>query len=283
MRYPRYAYIPQCVFPNQRDNEKIFVLTRRHFVGFIIYIILFFFLAIIPPLFLLLGYFSGTPFELSVLGRDIVILLVCTYYLLAISFFTTAWVSFYYDIFIVTDERIIDITQKGLFSREIYELSFEQIEDVTTKTRGFLNTIFEAGDIEIQTAGQQRNFRMRRVPKPLIFAEIIHSLALQARDEKPMERRTTEMAAVGLIERTPVIKGEYVPPIMNFEGKLSEARHQYQMQTNPPRTIRQYFDRWWWSHIKRDEGLFINYDYIRKLNVKRGEKNQEKKDEKKTT
>lgn len=285
MKYPKYAYIPQCVFPNQRDSEKIFVLTRRHFVGFISYIVLFFFLAVIPPVFVsfLLGYFSGALFELGVLGRDIIILFLCTYYLSIMSFFITAWVSYYYDIFIVTDERIIDITQKGLFSREIFELSFEQIEDVTTKTRGFLSTIFEAGDIEIQTAARQRNFEMKRVPQPSIVAEIIHSLTLQARNKKPMERRTTEMATVGLIERTPVIKGEDVPLIMNFEGKLSKARSNYQMQIDPPRTIRQYFDRWWWSHVKRDEGLYVNYDYIRKLDFKRGGRDKENKNKKKNT
>jgi len=274
MEYPRYAYIPQCVFPNQRDSEKIFVLTRRHFISFVFFIFIFFLLALVPLalIFALLNASTGYYSDSSVLTIDIMIVLICSYYLLIISFFITAWVAYYYDIFIVTDERIIDITQKGLFSREIYELSFEQIEDVTTKTRGFLNTIFEAGDIEIQTAGQQRNFKLQRVPKPLIIAEIIHSLTLQARNKKSIEGRSTEMLAVGLLERTPVVKGRFVPPVMNFDGKLSELRRAYIERIGSPRGFRQRFDRWWWSHIKRDEGLFVNYDYIAKQGFPEDEK-----------
>lgn len=278
MQYPRYAYIPQCVFPNQRDIEKIFVLTRRHIISFVFYIFIFALLAIIPIFFafLLMAEVSKISLEVNLLTADALVVLACAYYLLIISFFITSWVSYYYDIFIVTDERIIDITQKGLFSREIYELSFEQIEDVTTKTKGFLNTIFEAGDIEIQTAAQQRNFTMKRVPKPHIVAEIIHSLTLQARNKKQIERRTTEMAAVGLIERTPVVKGSFIPPIMNFDGKLSEARAQYRAHASPPTSLRQYFDKWWWSHMRADEGLFTNYDYIKRYQKKTNKKSKEK-------
>ncbi len=278
MQYPRYAYIPQCVFPNQRDIEKIFVLTRRHIISFIFYIFIFALLAIIPIFFafLLIAEVSKISLEVNLLTADALVVLACTYYLLIISFFITSWVSYYYDIFIVTDERIIDITQRGLFSREIYELSFEQIEDVTTKTRGFLNTVFDAGDIEIQTAASQRNFTMKRVPKPHIVAEIIHSLTLQARNKKPIERRTTGMAAVGLIERIPIVKGSFVPPIMNFDGKLSEARAQYLAHAGPPTGLRQHFDRWWWSHMRADEGLFINYDHIKRYQKKTNEKSKEK-------
>ena len=72
------------------------------------------------------------------------------------------------------------------------------------------------------------------------------------------------MAAVGLIERTPVVKGSFIPPIMNFDGKLSEARAQYRAHTSPPASLRQYFDKWWWSHMRADEGPFTNYDYIKR-------------------
>ncbi len=277
MKYPRYSYIPQCVFPNQRDSEKIFVLTRRHFIWILGYIVLFSSLVIIPPIFIYfsLRFLSPNALQIGVLSVDIALLFLCIYYLLVLSFFITAWVIYYYDIFIITDERIIDITQRGLFSREIYELSFEQIEDVTTKTKGFLNTFFGAGDIEIQTAGQQRNFEIKRVPKPLVVAEIIHSLTIQARNQKPIERRTTEMAVVGLLEYTPVVKGESVPPIMNFEGNLNKMRCDYRAKIKPPRSLRQYIDRWWWSHMKSEEGLFVNYDYIRKLDDKKGRKEKD--------
>ena len=83
MRYPKFANIPQCVFPNQRDNERVFVITRRHFVEFLKYIIIFVFLVIIPIVMILtlVSAVNGLG-SVGVMGRDFLVLFICSYYLL---------------------------------------------------------------------------------------------------------------------------------------------------------------------------------------------------------
>ncbi|HPN54732.1 MAG TPA: PH domain-containing protein [Candidatus Moranbacteria bacterium] len=86
------------------------------------------------------------------------------------------WIDYYFDIWIITSERIINIEQKGLFSRKASELRFRKIQDVTTEVVGFLPTIFNYGDVKIQTAGEQNEFIFRTIPDPYIIKNVIMDL-----------------------------------------------------------------------------------------------------------
>lgn len=266
MKYPKYAHIPQCAFPNQRDDERIFVLTRRHYVDFLSTIIGTAFLFIFPLILFVFAY-SNSSFEaISILEWDLLILGAVAYYLLIASYFLTAWFRYYYDIFIVTDSRIIDISQKGLFYREIYELNYEQIEDISTTTGGFLNTVFEAGDLQIQTAGSQRNFNIMRIPKPNIISEVIRSIGTEVADGVHEKERMPKTATIGLIEREPVVQGSKIPRILNFSNDLKCSRKQYLSGKKKAKNLREGFDRWWWAQMKRGEDNFIDYEYLKKEN-----------------
>jgi uncharacterized membrane protein YdbT with pleckstrin-like domain len=111
-----------------------------------------------------------------------------TLYVLAASmFFLYAWlflfqsfIDYYLDIFIITTHRIIDIEQHGLFGRTTSELLLDRIQDVSSEVRGFIHTVFDYGDVEVQTAGEQEHFVFKDVPHPTHVAKRILELA-QAR------------------------------------------------------------------------------------------------------
>lgn len=275
MKYPKYAYIPQCVFPNQRDDERIFVLTRRHYVDFLSTIIGTAFLFIFPIALFIFAYYNNSLEVFSVLEWDLLILGAIAYYLLISSYFLTAWFRYYYDMFIVTDSRIIDVSQKGLFYREIYELNYEQIEDISTRTGGFLSTIFEAGDLQIQTAGSQRNFNIRRIPKPNIISEVIRSIGADITEGISEKKRMPKTTTIGLVEREPVVQGSEIPRILNFSNDLICSRKQYLSGKKKSKNFREGFDRWWWAQMKRGEENFIDYEYFKKEN---GEKSGDTKE-----
>ena len=246
MSLPRFAYIPQPVFPNQRDDEIIYVLSRKHSFEFVLYSILFFFLAILPFIFLLQGqeFFLSGGFDL-VYVRDIMALSVMAYLLILSVIYLTLWLMHYYTLFIVTDERIVEITQKALFFREIHELTFEQIEDISSDTKGFLSMIFEAGDLEIQTAGSQRNFVIKRLSKPELIVEITHELSTQARQGVKIRDRLPELAVVGVINGNPISQSGKKPAIMNFEKNLKETSSRRYVSSRKPKNMRERFTRWW--------------------------------------
>ncbi|MEI7521885.1 MAG: PH domain-containing protein [Candidatus Saccharibacteria bacterium] len=71
--------------------------------------------------------------------------------LLGIIIFFPAWVAWYYSVFIVTDQRLIQITQKGLFHRTVVDLTLAQIQMVNYQIAGFQETLLGFGTIMMQT------------------------------------------------------------------------------------------------------------------------------------
>jgi len=67
---------------------------------------------------------------------------------------------------IITDEHIVDIDQLGLFNRKVSTLQLENIQDVTAKVSGPMQTIFQYGTLLIQTAGERENFVIDYVAEP---------------------------------------------------------------------------------------------------------------------
>lgn len=265
MNFPRFAYIPQAVFPDQRDGERVFIVARHHILDYLSYIIMLFFLAIIPVGVGLLVSSSTNYISLTdTAGIKLVVTLVLViYYLLLMIIFMASWVSYYYNLFIVTEERIVEIAQQGFFNHTVYELAFEQIEDVSYSVKGFLYTFLDVGDVEIQTAGSQRNFLIKRMPHPQRAFAIIHEITEQAKAGVPNKNRSPEGETIGVIEGSVVERSRGPLPVMNFKS-LTKAKCEYCDDLNldvPPKGLREKFDRWWWSRMKGEQALYTNYQH----------------------
>ncbi len=61
------------------------------------------------------------------------------------------WISWYYSVFIVTDQRLIQITQKGLFHKTVVDLTLGQIQMVNYQIAGMQETLLGFGTIMMQT------------------------------------------------------------------------------------------------------------------------------------
>ncbi len=62
-----------------------------------------------------------------------------------------SWLSWYYSVFIVTDQRFIQITQKGLFHRSVVDVGLNQIQMVNYEVAGLQETLLGYGTIMMQT------------------------------------------------------------------------------------------------------------------------------------
>jgi len=74
---------------------------------------------------------------------------------------------------IVTDRNITQILQYSLFSRKVSQLNMVNVEDVTSVQNGFLSTMLGYGELNIETAGEQSNFKFTYCPKPGYYAKVI--------------------------------------------------------------------------------------------------------------
>jgi hypothetical protein len=77
------------------------------------------------------------------------------------------------DVVRVTNKRIIDIDQKGFFSRNIASIRLDDVQDVTIDTVGLIPTLLKFGTIKIQSSGAQNEFVIKGVRYPQQLKEII--------------------------------------------------------------------------------------------------------------
>ena len=170
-------------FPGQEKGEKVIFFTRRHPLSFLGPFLFAFFMVIVPFLF----YWVVTSFkmiELDVTEEKIVIVLGGCYLLFVLGFFLAAWIDYYMDVMILTDFRIVDITQNVLFSRTVAEANLSDIEDVNADVKGVLPTIFHYGTVFVQTAGTARNFEFQSLPDPYGVSKMIVDMHQQSLRDK---------------------------------------------------------------------------------------------------
>lgn len=150
----------------QKSYEKVVFVLRRHPVTFIPPTIMFLVLVSVPvAVFFLISTLYPGFVETSVLF-PLSVLLGSTYLLAIVLIYFTVFIEWYLDIWIVTNDRVLDVEQLNLFSRTISELDLFRIQDVTTNVKGFFSTMFNYGDVEIKTASQNIDIVFHQVPDP---------------------------------------------------------------------------------------------------------------------
>lgn len=172
---------------HKKPDEKVVFQLRRHPVIFAVDILLIVLFAAIP---LVLNPIIGNTLPhlyASEVFRPVLVLLASAYYLLVWMFFYTNFVDFYLDLWVVTNNRILNVEQHGIFSRTVSELDLAQVQDVTSEQHGIFPFLFGYGDVFIQTAGEKQRFVFEQVPRPDEIRKNILSL-VEAQKKKEWRR-----------------------------------------------------------------------------------------------
>lgn len=131
---------PAVQFDGQREGEEVLLVFRRHIIamrkGFYCLLIPFA-LTSIPPLI----WQSNLELFLLPVGGLVVGGILFTYHFL----------MWYYTYYIVTTERIRQVTQRGFFGKDVIELRLSKIQNISYNIPGFFGEIFQYGTIVIQT------------------------------------------------------------------------------------------------------------------------------------
>lgn len=154
-----------------KDEEAIRAMIRRHIVTLIGPLLLAM-LFIVAPFFFLFPLFS-----LGIFGVLVFVIFIIAGIVLA---FRTLFI-WDADVLIVTNTRVVDVDQKGLFSRHVGEAALNSIQDVSWHKEGFWQTLFRMGTVKIQTAGAAAVIEADNIPKP----EKVHELVNEVRQESP--------------------------------------------------------------------------------------------------
>lgn len=156
------------------QNEHIVTIARRHWFKLVMQTMLIFFSLLIPlvvsSIVVALPQQSAEFGNLTILSM--VFILMWIFIIWNLGFII--WTNHFLDVLVITNKQIIDIEQIGLWNREISTLQINKIQDISTKTEGFIPSLLDYGDLEIQSAGSLTNFIVKEVQKPDLLRQKIN-------------------------------------------------------------------------------------------------------------
>ena len=173
-----FLYFPDGVsFIAQEPKERIVLLLRRHPITNVPWIFFGLVMLFAP------GVLSFFPI-LSFLPERFQFLAVVLWYLITTAYVFESFLDWFFSVYIVTDERVFDVDFVNLVYREIAEANIDQIQDVNVKMGSVIRTLFNYGDIQIQTASAQPNIEFEASPDPDRVAKILRELRVEEEQEK---------------------------------------------------------------------------------------------------
>ncbi len=125
------------------------------------------------------GMFSGLAIASTIffgsLGASIAYVLIFFVILFWISFFY-AWTKNYFDVWYVTNKRIIAVNQRDMLHREVDYMAYDRIQDVFFDKDGMLQTFFGYGTLRVENAGKEQETIMLSVKDVETVAHMIMDL-----------------------------------------------------------------------------------------------------------
>jgi len=171
-------------FPNQKPNEQVLLFYRRHWVN-VARILLSGLVFLLIPIIFYIYFARNYDYIDNEIFRGIYILINSAFILFIILFTFTNFIDYYLDVWIVTNMRVINIEQKGLFAREMSEKDLGRMQDITADVKGFWATLLNYGDIHIQTAGEEQRFIFKEIPRAEEATRQISNLVSEYRRANP--------------------------------------------------------------------------------------------------
>lgn len=130
----------ELAFEGQREGEQVKMVFRRHILtakrGFG-WLILMMMLGLVPML-----AWVGDVRMFWIFGGFVIV------GLLGLGYTYMLW---YFSFYIVTDERIRQVSQKGLFKKTVVDLNLNRVQSISYNIPGVLGGMFGYGTILIQT------------------------------------------------------------------------------------------------------------------------------------
>ncbi len=127
-------------FDGQREGENLLFIFRRHMIS----MRKGFYMFVIPMLITAIPYLIWSTnidlFYLALVGIGIGAILF--------SYHLILW---YFTIYIVTDQRIRQVTQRGFFGKDVIDLRLSKVQSISYNIPGFTGDIFHFGTIVIHT------------------------------------------------------------------------------------------------------------------------------------
>jgi uncharacterized membrane protein YdbT with pleckstrin-like domain len=126
-------------FAGQREGEAVIDIVHKHPLvmrkGFYTIIVLLL-ISIIPM------FAFKNPDLIWLMGAALGLGLIIFFYF---------WIGWYFSVYIITNQRVRQVLQKGLFGKHVIDIPLKKIQNVSLKVKGFSGEVFKYGTIVLQT------------------------------------------------------------------------------------------------------------------------------------
>lgn len=182
MQYKRplsaFMFYPDGIeFENREEQEKVVLFLRQHPIVNIPWILLAIVMVFAPGLVSGFATFSEIP-------ANFVFIFILIWYLFITAFVLEKFLTWFFNVYIVTDERIVDVDFYNLIYKEVSDTKLDRIQDVTYNMGGVVRQLFNYGNVLIQTASEVPNFEFTAVPRPDKVVRILQDLQVEEEQEK---------------------------------------------------------------------------------------------------
>ena len=159
-------------FRERHEDEEIIIVGRRHWFTNVPWIITTIFLMFIP----LILTFIPLSSIISPRYHSISILFL---YLIIFAFSFEKFLSWYFNVYIITTRRVVDIDFNKLLVKKYSDAEISMIQDVTSAVIGVFPTVFNYGNVLIQTASEVNEIIFEGVPNPEKIIKILQEIRSQ--------------------------------------------------------------------------------------------------------
>ncbi len=164
-------------FETQDDDEEVILFLRQHPIVNVKWIIIAIFMLTLPSVFSFFPPYTTLP-------ADFQFVVTMGWYMFVFGYTLAKFMGWFFNIYILTDERVVDIDFQNIFFRKISTAKIEEIQDVNIQSSGSFETFFGYGSVFIQTAAEVSQFEFMYVPNPDRVGKIINQMIDQEEQEK---------------------------------------------------------------------------------------------------
>lgn len=193
-----YSELPNACFRDQEQGERIELLLRKHPFTNTRWIVASIIGLLLPLIMHIANPASWPAFaSLPAIPASTMFLVEMLWYIVVIGYALENFLIWYYNVYLVTNMRVVDVDFIGLLQYSSTEAELRQIQDVEHKQIGLWQLMFSFGTVEVQTAGVRQNIDFQKVPRPFRVADIITDLLPEESEYSRLkqEKRSTAQEA----------------------------------------------------------------------------------------
>jgi uncharacterized membrane protein (DUF485 family) len=197
------TYPKEATFATQDPDENIVMVVRKHIFRNATWIINTIVMITIPILMVTILSAWDTSFNdgqlmnsdiIENVNSSVLTAVALFYYSFVFTYIYFSYIHWFYDVFIITNQRYVSIDFDILHGRTIVDIPLSDIIDVSEKVLGFLPTLIGYGNIEFKTLSE-KFIVLDNIPAPTwfrdSFVDLIHFI--RTKENEPAAEKLDEI------------------------------------------------------------------------------------------